>query len=180
MEYSTSAGSGHFTFHNVSINTGFQQCVLRCLSSLHSTMFLLIRGNDYGNRVRNSPLHSTMFLLIRGDEAPWMWKNTFTFHNVSINTTSPFCICRNKMTLHSTMFLLILAAKENKNFKAFVFTFHNVSINTTAWFDCVMEFLTLHSIMFLLILRQHCLRMRCGSTLHSTMFLLIPEAPQMH
>ena len=126
----TGQSNPNFTFHNGSINTRWNIAQAQALDTLQSTMFLLIRGNDYGNRVRNSPLHSTMFLLIRGDEAPWMWKNTFTFHNVSINTTSPFCICRNKMTLHSTMFLLILAAKENKNFKAFVFTFHNVSINT--------------------------------------------------
>ena len=59
-----------FTFHNGSINTRWNIAQAQALDTLHSTMFLLIRGNDYGNRVRNSPLHSTMFLLIRGDEAP--------------------------------------------------------------------------------------------------------------
>ena len=41
------AGSDNFTFHNVSINTIFRPCSFPFFSSLHSTMFLLIRGCFY-------------------------------------------------------------------------------------------------------------------------------------
>ena len=55
-------------------------------------------------------LHSTMFLLIRDSKADYeKAKNVFTFHNVSINTTSKATTADEYATLHSTMFLLILS-----------------------------------------------------------------------
>ena len=76
-----------FTFHNVSINTALTMPPLMLEQSLHSTMFLLIPGQD---------------LLSEG-------LNPFTFHNVSINTQSSLLLHRSLVSLHSTMFLLIQA-----------------------------------------------------------------------
>ena len=54
-----------FTFHDVSINTvnRFQE-MIKQQRSLHSTMFLLIRNRLPGACWFNQTLHSTMFLLI--------------------------------------------------------------------------------------------------------------------
>ena len=55
----------------------------------------------------------------------------FTFHNVSINTTTGAAQLETMITyLHSTMFLLIRETWLNYKLLAGKFTFHNVSINT--------------------------------------------------
>ena len=54
----------------------------------------------------------------------------FTFHNVSINTNRTLlALMLRKLSLHSTMFLLILN-QASGYFVVTDFTFHNVSINT--------------------------------------------------
>ena len=66
---------------------------LRChqsyiVNTLHSTMFLLIPLKNITIFLLLMPLHSTMFLLIRGRTSGQRWHyRSFTFHNVSINTT---------------------------------------------------------------------------------------------
>ena len=120
-----------FTFHNVSINSLRLRTIWSPKLYLHSTMFLLIRINSSLLLVVLLDLHSTMFLLIPVNTALSKFKffhlhstmfllirllpvsdfdtdYTFTFHNVSINSTLIRCI-------------------ELCNF---VFTFHNVSINS--------------------------------------------------
>ena len=53
-------------------------------------------------------LHSTMFLLIRHDRHTALYKQVFTFHNVSINTGYKRKVMAEYYhPLHSTMFLLI-------------------------------------------------------------------------
>ena len=94
-----------------------------------------------------------MFLLIQtGKQGNICAFITFTFHNVSINTT-----------------LLRILLSHTPDF-----TFHNVSINTVAQSETTpMEEYPLHSTMFLLIpwfLFRWC---KMLLTLHSTMFLLI-------
>ena len=55
------------------------------------------------------PLHSTMFLLIRKRKVKvFPCATTFTFHYVSINTRPFFRSRYLIISLHSTMFLLIL------------------------------------------------------------------------
>ena len=53
-----------FTFHNVSINTETMQVLTVIHSTLHSTMFLLIRLSRTRQDLLLMSLHSTMFLLI--------------------------------------------------------------------------------------------------------------------
>ena len=77
--------------------------------------------------------------------------NFFTFHNVSINTSTPV----KKKTVVSN------------------FTFHNVSINTFLNSSPFRRITTLHSTMFLLIPNISHFRIFRDLTLHSTMFLLI-------
>ena len=57
----------------------------------------------------------------------------------------------NDSTLHSTMFLLIQAAKKVVIKKGASFTFHYVSINTLRFQPCQLHWRALHSTMFLLI-----------------------------
>ena len=54
-----------FTFHNVSINTEPEAESVLLWSSLHSTMFLLIRRIWTESQKLEYSLHSTMFLLIQ-------------------------------------------------------------------------------------------------------------------
>ena len=71
-----------------------------------------------------------MFLLIRhvGPKSS-IALETFTFHYVSINTWQHPEEQKEHLSLHSTMFLLILE-EEYKEYHALNFTFHYVSINT--------------------------------------------------
>ena len=57
-----------FTFHNVSINTMIDEIDIAKKTSLHSTMFLLIRNKAGAETLKKITLHSTMFLLIRKGE----------------------------------------------------------------------------------------------------------------
>ena len=98
-----------------------------------------------------------------------------------------FLLIRNKkshrlhrfFSLHSTMFLLILASSFSRC-RASVFTFHNVSINTHAPFeDFLLYFLfTFHNVsintIFILLFSF------CFLPLHSTMFLLIQKTNSGH
>ena len=56
--------TGFFTFHNVSINTDYSERGRKRDSTLHSTMFLLIRQKASEFIDCGQSLHSTMFLLI--------------------------------------------------------------------------------------------------------------------
>ena len=79
------------------------------LPSLHSTMFLLILYPAENPQEIYITLHSTMFLLIRSDWRCILFASySFTFHYVSINTSS----------------------LKNLKLPPLVFTFHYVSINT--------------------------------------------------
>ena len=121
----------NFTFHNVSINTWMPPSSDMILNlSLHSTMFLLIPRKENKHHEKHRPLHSTMFLLILGRVITIYNITIFTFHNVSINTSSGTSGQSKKESLHSTMFLLILFAAAMTTMIIY-FTFHNVSINTT-------------------------------------------------
>ena len=75
----------------------------------------------------------------------------FTFHYVSINTRMLTPEYLRQITLHSTMFLLILPWRTSIS-KHAVFTFHYVSINTDMRVGSAPVVRTLHSTMFLLIL----------------------------
>ena len=146
--------------------------------------------------MRNSTtLHSTMFLLIQFSTVRTeILRIFFTFHDVSINTSSLFNKSYVLTSLHSTMFLLILFAifhrqspdltlhstmfllirirlplSENRR----DFTFHDVSINTMANLTALSaaQVFTFHDVsintrLAYLVKLQIC-------TLHSTMFLLI-------
>ena len=105
----------------------------------------------------------------------------------------------SKLSLHSTMFLLIQARGQTLQMLLSDFTFHDVSINTLMRGESEHYRNPLHSTMFLLILPD-CLRKctkntftfhdvsintswQCNwvdfhQTLHSTMFLLIQAAAQ--
>ncbi len=57
--------------------------------ALHSTMFLLIQLLEVARQQVLPTLHSTMFLLIpEAGKFTWEGFKNFTFHNVSINTSS--------------------------------------------------------------------------------------------
>ena len=93
-----------------------------------------------------------MYLLILGAVDPSTGAETFTFHNVSINSkatdskesagivftvhnvsiNSVFATTRNqgKSNLHSIMYLLIPYATKQLQADPLPFTFHNVSINS--------------------------------------------------
>ena len=60
----------------------------------------------------------------------------FTFHNVSINTYDSVSYIRYFSPLHSTMFLLIHGSGVTSVSEIQFFTFHNVSINTSTYFFC--------------------------------------------
>ena len=115
-----------FTFHDVSINTISPLFAISTYSSLHSTMFLLIRHLLPENQSTIPSLHSTMFLLI-------------------------LCSCISYSeyykSLHSTMFLLIRKAGTARR-RGLSFTFHDVSINTlfqTVGISCTWSF-TFHDV----------------------------------
>ena len=85
--------------------------IKKWLYTLHSTMFLLIRYPGEPVQRKNGPLHSTMFLLIpEAGKFTWEGFKNFTFHNVSINTSS----------------------WRHSSWSSIDFTFHNVSINTAS------------------------------------------------
>ena len=82
-----------FTFHNVSINTEKPAASRRSYSTLHSTMFLLIRSAGVAVLVELA---------------------SFTFHNVSINTRAPHSPIIHRLFYHflSTLsFTIILYTK---------------------------------------------------------------------
>ena len=117
-------------------------------------MFLLILPQNLQKVVVHVSLHSTMFLLIHTpNKLTHGHRQSFTFHNVSINTYRPgehsdracwtlhstmfllILLCKYSLSssiisLHSTMFLLIRVVVHRMYFFCFDFTFHNVSINT--------------------------------------------------
>ena len=100
----------------------------------------------------------------------------FTFHDVSINTIVDQGRVMRYVTLHSTMFLLILDSDFKEMYSSLsslhstmfllipvstgngmrwgYFTFHDVSINTSAILVVPVSHSPLHSTMFLLILYQ--------------------------
>ena len=97
-----------FTFHNVSINTGFWPSSSRLRFNLHSTMFLLILRTSIQNRLcwirftfHNVSINTSSAWIERG------YLDGFTFHNVSINTNGFENVRTDNLNLHSTMFLLI-------------------------------------------------------------------------
>ena len=185
----------NFTFHYVSINTKKSNEEIAKEVPLHSTMFLLIQ-KCLSNIIRKrTTLHSTMFLLILLQPS-FLWiPPIFTFHYVSINTSSPNGFISSVCTLHSTMFLLIpdftqpttlsssaftfhyVSINTQRRFHlpqgCTAFTFHYVSINTTIQADSLGSRLSLHSTMFLLIRFVDDVIALFDRTLHSTMFLLI-------
>ena len=115
-----------------------------------------------------------MFLLILVLSSPKIALTlSFTFHNVSINSSTRKGIIKSKLHLHSTMFLLILWQAEMRLVINYLFTFHNVSINSLTFPILSTVVPNLHSTMFLLIPVEIVEARLFNSNLHSTMFLLI-------
>ena len=174
----TLANTTIFTFHNVSINSvmdaminatwfhlhsimyllipAHRQRVLLLRLYLHSIMYLLILFRCQPSNSYVAYLHSIMYLLIHISPLPAVQASgTFTFHNVSINSTTS----NSQIGISSE------------------FTFHNVSINSKLS-NCVAACCAdLHSIMYLLIplIAQLFLPVWVVH-LHSIMYLLIPLA----
>ena len=112
-------------------------------ATLHSTMFLLIQRfcATWSKEVTNFTFHNVSINTVIPFSSAHLW-TSFTFHNVSINTRSVMPCRSLLLSLHSTMFLLILLAKiALQKFLKF-FTFHNVSINTL--FDHIHCILCVH------------------------------------
>ena len=115
-----------------------------------------------------------MFLLIPSITSTYpSYENSFTFHNVSINTSHRYGLNICLMTLHSTMFLLIHHVLPT--LEVFSFSLHStmfllilILANTSSVFST-----SLHSTMFLLILLFSDGNQYPYQSLHSTMFLLI-------
>ena len=81
-----------------------------------------------------------------------------------------------KVTLHSTMFLLIHEVPIEEHPQVSRFTFHNVSINTRPPDDGINQNFadfTVHNVSINTVFVAHV--QHVGSALHSTMFLLILE-----
>ena len=117
-----------FTFHYVSIKT-YDRCRPAHQNSyLHSTMYLLKRGQHRRHIQSHMYLHSTMYLLKR--------KGGVTD-------------VRTDFDLHSTMYLLKLPDEPDELLSS-VFTFHYVSIKTKCILFFHRCFLYLHSTMYLL------------------------------
>ena len=137
----------HFTFHNVSINTGKSRWADGIRTSLHSTMFLLIPVKEWKRQINNAPLHSTMFLLIRD-----AMRNARARHS----------------SLHSTMFLLILPEYTGKRrlLQALHSTMFLLIPERTE--QTASREKTLHSTMFLLILT-------CDRIYSEVLLLYIPQ-----
>ena len=142
-----------FTFHYVSINTGYPVKSTLCRYTLHSTMFLLIqllRGH-FGVISPDFTFHYVSINTLIARTIIWLYL-IFTFHYVSINTLSQNVLLMHQHSLHSTMFLLIhksgqkiyegdiplhstmfLLIRRDGTKRAILtnnFTFHYVSINT--------------------------------------------------
>ena len=103
-----------FTFHHVSIKTMNLCHLYQRFPDSHSTMYLLKRRYPAHGSTAMTNSHSTMYLL--KPSAPifsFSFEPSFTFHHVSIKTTS---------------FL-------SKFYKTGIFTFHHVSIKTR-WRFC--------------------------------------------
>ena len=98
----------NFTFHNVSISTLLQSSLRPALPSLHSTMYLFLRGFPDVDIIPNSSLHSTMYLFL-------------------LNQAARAILA--KITLHSTMYLFLRVIVYAPDI-SHSFTFHNVSIST--------------------------------------------------
>ena len=129
--------------------------------SLHSTMFLLIRGfgdvrkcsvrhftfhdvsiNTFHIPLKTSgytPLHSTMFLLILFTCFSSCALSR-TLHSTMFLLIPPprTDIVNTLSPLHSTMFLLILSATVQFHDYFISFTFHDVSINTARQCSCLV------------------------------------------
>ena len=120
-----------------------------------------------------------MFLLIR-DSPRYQsgFASTFTFHNVSINTTVLTRLLRLQQSLHSTMFLLIQEEEKVKELHSWDFTFHNVSINTNVYADLygLAPVFTFHNVSINTVWQAW--QSSRERPLHSTMFLLIRELPR--
>ena len=122
--------------------------------SLHSTIFLLIqirppKMRAYGFFFTFHYVSINTRMATQED----FDKFYFTFHYVSINTRMLTPEYLRQITLHSTMFLLILPWRTSIS-KHAVFTFHYVSINTDMRVGSAPVVRTLHSTMFLLIQDQ--------------------------
>ena len=99
--------------------------------SLHSNMFLLIRGWLCDRLICIHSLHSNMFLLIRRGRFRLRFSSSiFTFQYVSINTCLRCFRCFWNNPLHSNMFLLILSGCSVSGSVFSSFTFQYVSIHT--------------------------------------------------
>ena len=98
-----------FTFHYVSINTSNVLQVQPIFQTLHSTIFLLIqirppKMRAYGFFFTFHYVSINTRMATQED----FDKFYFTFHYVSINTRMLTPEYLRQITLHSTMFLLIL------------------------------------------------------------------------
>ena len=101
-------GDTSFTFHDVSINTGFTTLLI--LTGFSFTFHdVSINTSDFIDTMTfDRSLHSTMFLLIPLEYKTLAPSSVFTFHDVSINT----------------------ALSAGAGGGVCFFTFHDVSINT--------------------------------------------------
>ena len=98
-----------FTFHNVSINSGYLLYESKPYPhNLHSIMYLLIRNIKSGILLikkftfHNVSINSSFHVCLP------LFKTKFTFHNVSINSLRWKLHLVHLLHLHSIMYLLIL------------------------------------------------------------------------
>ncbi len=128
----------NFTFHNVSISTLLQSSLRPALPSLHSTMYLFLRGFPDVDIIPNSSLHSTMYLFLPDSvcngisirnclyipQCIYFYVSGFFIRTSSLLLYIPQCIYFYAIWLLST-----------SSFR-YSFTFHNVSIST--WSNIAM------------------------------------------
>ena len=123
-----------FTFHNVSINSGYLLYESKPYPHyLHSIMYLLIRWHNRNIIVSTKfTFHNVSINSIIAENA-WVSRKIFTFHNVSINSqTIIFMVWKQWIfTFHNVSINSLSTNTIYSYIKKF--TFHNVSINSPLW-----------------------------------------------
>ena len=145
MDWDLVLVSAHiFTFHNVSINTGAGWDLSFCDMNFTFHNVSINTLNQYSNPNRTTTLHSTMFLLIRHRHFSLSPPFFFTFHNVSINTIdeaedvlSVLCFTFHNVSINTGSLPKAQTYRHS-------FTFHNVSINTFTLISTVTSRLLLY------------------------------------
>ena len=141
-----------FTFHNVSINSGY----------------LLYESKPYPHY-----LHSIMYLLIRWHNRNIIVSTKFTFHNVSIN--SLLGIPHTRQMMQFTFHNVSINSDNGEDRMKAVQHLHSIMYLLIRLFSLLLtqSYLYLHSIMYLLIHNSIYIAIDFMFNLHSIMYLLI-------